>query len=42
MKRLSHHVIFVTGAASDIGVAVAKRCKSEGATVICTVINTLK
>ena len=39
MKRLAHHVIFVTGAASDIGAAVAKRCKSEGATVICTDIN---
>jgi NAD(P)-dependent dehydrogenase (short-subunit alcohol dehydrogenase family) len=33
--RLDGHVVLVSGAASDIGVAIAKRCMAEGATVLC-------
>ncbi|MEZ7983712.1 MAG: SDR family oxidoreductase [Paracoccaceae bacterium] len=39
MKRLSSKVILITGAASDLGAAFARRCSAEGASVICTDID---
>jgi NAD(P)-dependent dehydrogenase (short-subunit alcohol dehydrogenase family) len=35
MTRLESKVIFLTGAASGIGAAIARRCIDEGASVIC-------
>jgi NAD(P)-dependent dehydrogenase (short-subunit alcohol dehydrogenase family) len=35
MSRLDGKVIFLTGAASGIGAAIARRCINEGASVIC-------
>jgi NAD(P)-dependent dehydrogenase (short-subunit alcohol dehydrogenase family) len=34
-KRLDGKVLLISGAASDIGVAIASRCIAEGATVVC-------
>ena len=34
-KRLDGKVVLISGAASDIGVAIASRCIAEGATVVC-------
>jgi len=34
-RRLQGQVVLVTGAAGDIGAAIAKRCVDEGASVIC-------
>ena len=39
MKRLEGKVIIVTGASSGIGRAIAIRCGSEGAKVVCSDIN---
>ena len=33
--RLEGHVVLISGAASDIGVAIAARCVAEGARVLC-------
>lgn len=35
MKRLAGKVILITGAASGIGAAIARRCLDEGGTVVC-------
>ncbi|AGT10604.1 SDR family NAD(P)-dependent oxidoreductase [Paracoccus aminophilus] len=37
--RLEGRVIFLTGAASGIGAAIARRCVAEGAAVICADLN---
>jgi NAD(P)-dependent dehydrogenase (short-subunit alcohol dehydrogenase family) len=34
-KRLEGKVVLISGAASDIGVAIASRCIAEGASVVC-------
>ncbi|BEU25769.1 SDR family oxidoreductase [Paraburkholderia sp. 22B1P] len=34
-KRLDGKVVLISGAASDIGVAIASRCIAEGASVVC-------
>jgi NAD(P)-dependent dehydrogenase (short-subunit alcohol dehydrogenase family) len=34
-RRLEGQVVLISGAASDIGVAIARRCMAEGARVIC-------
>src|ERR1700744_4708744 len=34
-NRLDGKVVLISGAASDIGVAIASRCIAEGATVVC-------
>ena len=34
-RRLEGQVVLISGAASDIGVAIAARCMGEGAKVVC-------
>ena len=34
-NRLDGKVVLISGAASDIGVAIGARCIAEGATVVC-------
>lgn len=39
MKRLTGRVVLITGAASDIGMAIGQYCSAEGAAVVCTDID---